>query len=121
MSSIRITLAMAALALAASCGGSGYGGSPTGPGNTGNGGGSTSNAVSVGDNYFSPNATTVAAGTTVTWTWAGGRNHNVTFDDGQASATQSTGAYTRTFSAAGTYNYHCTIHGAAMSGSVTVH
>jgi len=80
------------------------------------------NTVTVGNNCFSPAALSVAAGTTVTWSWAAGAvEHNVTFDDGQSSATQSSGSFPRTFSAAGAYPYHCTIHGAAaMSGSVTV-
>jgi plastocyanin len=76
--------------------------------------------VSVGDDFFSPAATTVTAGTTVTWTWKGSISHNVTFDDGTASATQSSGTFSRVFNTAGTYPYHCTIHGTAMSGSVTV-
>jgi plastocyanin len=90
--------------------------SPTSP--TGGGG----NAVTVGNNFFSPVDLSVAVGTTVTWSWSPGAvQHNVTFDDGPASATQSAGSYTRTFSAAGTFPYHCTIHGAAvMHGTVTV-
>ena len=90
--------------------------STTGPMDTGG------NTVTVGNNFFSPAALSVAAGTTVTWSWAPGAvEHNVTFDDGQHSATQSSGSFPRTFSAAGTYPYHCTIHGAAvMHGTVTV-
>ena len=77
--------------------------------------------VTVGNNFFSPADLSVATGTTVTWSWAAGAvEHNVTFDDGQHSATQSSGSFPRTFSAAGTYPYHCTIHGAAvMHGTVT--
>jgi plastocyanin len=80
------------------------------------------NTVTVGNNFFSPAELSVAPGTTVTWSWAAGAvEHNVTFDDGQHSATQSSGSFPRTFSAAGTYPYHCTIHGAAvMHGTVTV-
>ena len=103
--------------LAASCGGGGSGnGGPTGPGT---GSGATSSDVSVADNYFSPSATTIAVGS-VTWTWTGSQSHNVTFDDGNASPTQASGTYTRRFNVAGTYSYHCTIHGTAMSGTVTV-
>jgi plastocyanin len=101
----------------ASCG-SGSSGN-TGPGGSRTNGSGTGNDVTVSDNYFSPAATTVAVGA-VTWTWAGSSSHNVTFDDGIASPTQATGTYSRHFSAAGTYSYHCTIHGAAMSGTVTV-
>jgi plastocyanin len=130
----RVTaLVMAAAALACGGGGGGstgpYGGNNTGGNN--NTGGSTSANITVSNNKFTPSATTVPKGTTVTWTWdscstdpyGGGTTctrHNVTFDDGQASATQSDGSYSRTFDAAGTYNYHCTIHGTAMSGSVKV-
>jgi len=80
------------------------------------------NSVTVGNNFFSPPDLSVATGTTVTWTWAAGAvEHNVTFDDGEHSATQSSGSFPRTFSATGTYPYHCTIHGAAaMHGTVTV-
>jgi plastocyanin len=114
-SSIIPRLALAALL--AACG-DGYGSSNSGI--TGTTTSSTSNAVRVADNSFTPSATTVAPGTTVTWTWAGAREHNVTFDDGTASATQTSGTFQRTFSAAGTFSYHCTIHGTAMSGVVTV-
>ena len=100
--------------LLSACGGGSD--SPTGPMNAGG------NTVTVGNNFFSPVNLSVAAGTTVTWNWAAGAaEHNVTFDDGEHSATQSSGSYPRTFSAAGTYPYHCTIHGAAvMHGTVTV-
>lgn len=77
-------------------------------------------SVSVQDNQFSPANATVTVGTTVTWTWAGANQHNVTFTGGPASATQVTGTYQRQFTAAGTFNYQCSIHGASMSGSVTV-
>ena len=44
------------------------------------------------------------------------------FDDGSniSSGSQSSGTFSRTFTAAGTYKYHCTIHGSAMSGQVVV-
>lgn len=119
-------LAMLVLATALGCGGSsGYptssGNNTGGTGGTGTGG-STSSSISVVDNSFDPAATTVTAGTTVTWTWNGSAQHNVTFDDGSGlkSATQNSGTYSRTFASAGTYSYHCTIHGAGMSGTITV-
>ncbi|NUP56916.1 MAG: hypothetical protein HOQ19_13875 [Gemmatimonadaceae bacterium] len=49
-------------------------------------------------------------------------NHSVPWDTpgGTASPTQSEGNYTRAFATAGTYDYHCAIHGAAMSGKIVV-
>ena len=132
--SVRM-LVMVALAAAWSCGGAGSNttaptsngtttttttGSTTGS-TTGTTTTSTSNSVSVGDNSFTPSAITVSVGTTVTWTWVGYATHNVTFDDGDSSPDQTAGGtYSLAFSTAGTYKYHCTIHGAAMSGTVTV-
>lgn len=107
--------AVAALVAVGSCSGSSY---STGLGN--NNTGSTSDAIDVNDNSYSPSATTVATGTTVTWTWKGVNRHSVTFDDGATSATQTSGTYQRTFASAGTYRYHCLVHGNAMSGSVKV-
>jgi plastocyanin len=86
--------------------------------------------ISVTNNAFSPATKTVAVGTAVSWAWNSctgdgysGQtcvSHSVTFDDGVGSATQAQGTFTRTFSAAGTYSYHCVVHGTAMSGKVTV-
>jgi plastocyanin len=115
----------------ASCGGGSSGGStPAGPNPPpGPSGGNPSAAtVRVRNNNYSPNAVTVAAGATVTWQWDsctddgyGGQActaHSVTFDDGGPSASlRSDGVFSRTFTAAGTFTYHCSAH-AAMSGSV---
>ena len=75
-------------------------------------------AVSVIDNAFDPASATIAVGGTVTWTWNGAVDHNVTFSSA-SSPTQSTGTYARTFTATGTFPYQCTIH-AGMNGSITV-
>src|ERR1700694_4084620 len=87
-------------------------------------------AVSVQNNFFSPTSKAVTAGTAVQWAWNSctgdvysGQTcvaHNIVFDDGVTSGVQDHGSYSRMFATAGTYNYHCAIHGAAMSGSVTV-
>lgn len=119
MRALVVTIALAATCGLASCGGGTSMGS-TGPTNNPPPTNSGSNAISVGDDYYSPAATTVAIGTTVTWTWGGSQMHSVTFDDGTGSATQATGTFARGFSAAGTYAYHCKVHGTAMSGSITV-
>ena len=64
---------------------------------------------------------TVTAGGTVTWTFA--MLHNVTFEGtgptGGNIPNTASGSVQRTFPAAGTYNYHCTIH-SGMSGTVVV-
>ncbi len=142
-------LAAASLAACGgSGGGGGIPTSPTNTGgNTGgNNGGTTGgtptagqNTVTLSDNSFNPGSITVPVGTTVTWAWptcsdnTGGYGgyggygsscvaHNVTFDDGSniQSGSQSDGTFTRTFASKGTFNYHCSIHGAGMSGKVTV-
>jgi plastocyanin len=100
------------------CGGGGGGGyGPTNPNPPQQP--STSNAITVRDNSFSPNNTTLAVGTTVTWTWTGAAVHNVTFAGGPASNDQSSGSYQRTFNAVGVFNYSCTNH-AGMTGRVTI-
>ena len=78
------------------------------------------NAVGVVDDSYTPGSATVAPGATVQWAWRGRNLHSVTFDDGVASTVQASGTYSRTFQAPGTYNYHCAVHGLAMSGTVTV-
>ena len=77
-------------------------------------------AVSVEDNFFDPSSARVAVGGTVTWTWNGAFNHNVTFASGTNSATQASGTFVRDFPTAGSFAYSCTIHGAAMSGTIVV-
>ena len=76
--------------------------------------------VTVENNQFTPADIQVSPGTTVTWTWgAGASTHNVTFSDGVTSNDRASGSYTRTFAAAGTFPYSCTLH-PGMSGTVTV-
>jgi plastocyanin len=88
-------------------------------------------ALSVMNNHYTPQNDSVAVGATLTWTWNsctgdgyGGSMctaHSVKFDDGvSSSAIQSSGTFSRTFAAAGTYTYHCAVHGTAMSGTITV-
>ena len=115
------TAAMMAVVAAAACGGGGMTAPGTGGGTGGGGntGGSTSSSIAIGDNFFSPNSTTVPVGTTVTWTWGTGTTHNVTFADGLSSGDQNRGSYTRTFHTAGTFAYQCTIH-AGMNGEIVV-
>ena len=68
---------------------------------------------------FSPSTISVAVGDIVTWHWQdGGIVHNVTFAS-FASPTMSNGAFSRTFAAAGTYAFRCTLH-RGRSGTVIV-
>lgn len=134
MRSSRIIAVVSTAIAVAGCGGGGGSDSsysPTSPaGPTTNP--VTTNQVSIASTTFAPGTVSIPVGTTVTWTWndcpggaSGGYgvcvSHNVTFDDGSniGSATQDNGTFARTFNTAGTFKYHCTIHGAAaMSGQV---
>ena len=95
--------------------GSGYGsGSTTPP--------PVSNTVSIVDMSFSPTTLTVKAGTTVTWTNNDGMVHTVTADDASfdsGNIAMTGGKYSKVFSTAGTYTYHCTIH-PTMKGTIVV-
>jgi len=88
-------------------------------------------ALTVSNNKYTPARDSVAPGATLTWTWNsctgdgyGGSTctaHSVHFDDGGSSSSiQDSGTFSRTFASAGTYTYHCAVHGAAMSGTVIV-
>ena len=78
-------------------------------------------AVTIKDLAFNPATTTAAAGSKVTWTNSDTTAHTVTFDDGSAdSGNLAVGAtFDQTFTTAGTFAYHCTIH-SQMKGTVTV-
>ena len=128
---------VAVMALAA-CGspsnanaGSGSSASPGAP--AAGGSTATTNTISIQDFSFTPSTTTVAAGTTVTWTNNDAMVHDVTSTDGPdvGAATTSTFAsaklsqgdtFSFTFAQPGTYYYECTIHAAmaTMHGVVIV-
>ena len=79
------------------------------------------NTVSIVNMAFTPATITVTAGTTVTWNNNDNITHTVTADDdsydsGNIGAGSS---FTRTFSIAGTYPYHCTIH-PSMKATIVV-
>ncbi|PYO41719.1 MAG: hypothetical protein DMD29_04680 [Gemmatimonadetes bacterium] len=83
--------------------------------------------VDVRNNFFSPADVTIAAGGFVVFTWAASPSnpHTVTSTPagGPLNSSQSnvTGfKYTVRLVTPGTYNYLCTVHGAIMSGSITV-
>ena len=70
---------------------------------------------------FSPASVTVGLGEPVTWTFQDAIAHTSTSDQGfWDSGTKSGGAtYSRAFTSAGTFAYHCTIH-PMMRGKVAV-
>lgn len=80
--------------------------------------------VTVGDNKFSPANLQVPVGANVTWEWTGNNPHSVvgTFDgkEIQSPRLTGTGVYVEAFQKAGLFEYHCGVHGAAMSGKITI-
>jgi plastocyanin len=83
---------------------------------------SQSNTVTMINISYSPSTLTVSKGTTVTWQNNDGVTHTSTSDDGlwdtgNIAPRTSKGV---TFSNAGTFKYHCTIHGPNMSGTIVV-
>ena len=85
-------------------------------------------AVAVQDDVFSDavsmtSTTTITVGDTVLWTWSGSNPHTVSstaaepFDSG---APQTSGTFSHTFNALGTFTYVCVVHAPGMSGSVVV-
>jgi plastocyanin len=105
------------------------------PNDGGGGGGGAAGTVTVGNILFksghngtqNPAIDTVAAGTTVTWTWTstGDTPHSVHSEEAPAFTSSDilTGngkTYTFTFTTPGTYQYDCAVHGDAMTGTIVV-
>jgi plastocyanin len=125
-----------AAGLLAGCGGSSTTSPSTGNGaGTGSGTGGAAGSVTVGDIFFksdhnassNPAVDTVAAGATVTWTWAAGESlpHSVQSLGSPSfvsSAIQSGGGstYKVTFPTTGSYQYDCAVHGKMMTGTIVV-
>jgi len=129
---IRIISASLIVALVA-CGGSTgtYGSSNGGSGGGGGYGGGDNqnpppaNTVNASASLaFSPSTLTINAGEVITFAF-GSVAHNVAFDNPNAATPADIGGLNtntsiqRTFTTAGTYNYHCTIH-PFMTGAVVV-
>jgi plastocyanin len=112
-------------ALLAACGGSGAPSTPTTPGG---GGGTGQEAITItipssdgyGESSFSPGSVTIAVGRTVNWENRDTVVHTTTSNTGVWSGQiNPNGTLSHTFSAAGTFDYRCTIH-PGMTGSITV-
>jgi plastocyanin len=87
----------------------------------GSGGAGGSQSVEIKNFAFNPATLNVKVGDKVTWTNADSAAHTVTFDDGSADSKNiANGAtFDHTFSTAGTFAYHCSIH-TSMKGTITV-
>ena len=70
---------------------------------------------------FNPASVTASVGSTVTWTNQDTTAHTVTADDGSFDSKNITNGQTfsQTFSKAGTFTYHCSIH-SQMKATVVV-
>jgi plastocyanin len=72
--------------------------------------------VSVEDNLYVPEQLAINVGDTVKWTGNGG-DHTVNSDTSLFDAETTFGvSFSYTFTQAGTYGYHCAIHGGAGNG-----
>ena len=90
--------------------------------NNNNNNATTKNISIVGMTY-SPASLTVAKGTMIKWTNTDSSPHTVTSNDGtsfDSGNMNNGGTFTYTANVAGTFDYHCTIHGLMMSGILIV-
>ena len=116
---------------------SGYGGMGAYDGGGGGGGGGAGGgavgSVTVGPGIQfvsghnrSTNAAvdTIPVGGTVTWSWTGTLPHSVQAvgspSFGSSSTMTGSGMHAVTFTAPGTYQYDCAVHGTAMTGTIVV-
>jgi len=89
--------------------------------------------VTISSNQFtdasSANSTsTIQAGDSVNWVWAGGIHSTTsgscsggcTPDGKWDSGVKSSGAFSRTFDTIGSFPYYCTVHGSMMRGTIVV-
>ena len=88
-------------------------------------GAASTQAVSIGDNFFSPASLTINAGDTVEWTNNGNVVHTATSDSTPSAAFNSGNLsrgdkFSLRLGTPGTYEYSCRIHGVSMSGTIIV-
>jgi len=106
----------------ASCSGGGTSGTTTTTAGTGTtAGGGTSVQIIMNNRSYDPKTVTIGLGGTVTWVNQEALRHDVVADNGEFnSGLFGEGeTFSFTFSAAGTYPYHCSIH-PGMTGTVIV-
>jgi plastocyanin len=86
---------------------------PTVAGATGGGNGAAPNMIKISNFAFSPDTMTVKVGSKVTWTNEDSATHTVVSDDGktfQSRGIAQNATYSFTFTSAGTFPYHCSVH-----------
>ena len=126
MSNVRFGFAaIVSIAAIVACGGDGGTNPGTGGGGGGGGGGGAlvhaARVTATTGIAFSPSNVSIAPGDTIYYTFESVQ-HNVVFDTQGAPADVGTSSSTtvkRIFPAAGTFDYHCSLH-AGMTGKVTV-
>jgi plastocyanin len=114
---------LGAVVSAASCGGGSAGYGSTSPSTVTSGTG-TSIVIPASDIYgastFTPGNLNVTVGSTVTWQNRDSVAHTSTSDTGAWNSTIAPGdSFSRTFTTAGSFAYHCTVH-SGMTGTVIV-
>jgi plastocyanin len=83
--------------------------------------------ITLGDNFFSPTAKTVARGTKVNFKWTGKHKHSVTKvsgpgEDFSSKTTKLDGVnFSKTFTEPGTYKMVCSVHSSKMKLKIVVH
>ena len=98
---------------------------PATPATPASGGGNTSQPVTekvaLSGFAFAPTTVTVPVGGTVTWTNKDFVAHTVTSDGGvfDSGSLASGKTFSHTFTQAGTFQYHCTVH-PSMTGKIIV-
>lgn len=82
---------------------------------------SAANQIKIQDFGFTPPTLSIAVGTQVSWINNGPSNHTVTANDGSfdSGTIQRNASFNFTFSKAGTFAYHCSIH-PTMTATITV-
>lgn len=118
--------------LGASCGDSndstGPTATPTSPGMPAGGIPVNLRTITVSDSGFSPGALQVPIGTEVFWQWTGKQEHQITgtfkSNDGdipvESPRLKGSGTFSYEFKTNGLFEYHCAVHGEAMSGQVII-
>jgi plastocyanin len=101
---------------------------PTSPGMPAGGIPANLRTITVSDDEFSPRALQVPIGTEVFWQWTGKQEHQLTGtfkgNDGdipvESPRMKGPGTFSYEFKTNGLFEYHCAVHGEAMSGQVIV-